>query len=401
MSSQNRIGDIEILRAIAVLMTVIYHVPFLLIWNPSFYNVISSYFGFWSGVDLFFVISGFVIAKDLFAKLKGAVTVEHKWRILVGFWIRRAWRILPSAWLWLFVTLLGSIVFNDSAAWGTFHGNLSAASAVFTQTENIHFFDYMYHGLGGENSLGCYWTLSLEEQFYIMLPLLFVLFMQHSKVILGIIFFAQMIELIYLPQIGSYVFLSVFIVGVFLSLFYQSHLYHLVKPVFLKNSAIRLPVIFLLILNLMLVSSGNVIPFPSNVILVEAVAALLVLVASYNADYVFPRGIFRRILEWIGARSYAIYLIHIPAFLFTRELWFRLDAISSNQFFSGRDTFKFLLVAVAFIIIFSELNYRILETPLRRRGKIIADRLVGVDVVIVGSERKEDNDISKISVDAV
>lgn len=107
--------------------------------------------------------------------------------------------------------------------------------------------------------------------------------------------------------------------------------------------------------------------------LIALLSALLVMVASYDRDYLVPQGILQRVMLWIGSRSYAIYLIHIPAFFLTREIWFRLDPASA-----GSDTAympAFAATALLLILVASELNYRFIEMPLRRRGVLLAERI--------------------------
>src|SRR5579885_546467 len=98
-----RIDDIEALRAVAILFVVFSHLPALLTWPNSKLDYLHNYFAFWTGVDLFFAISGFVIARELVPKLAAAAdgSSEQVWRIILAFWIKRAWRILPSAWTWI------------------------------------------------------------------------------------------------------------------------------------------------------------------------------------------------------------------------------------------------------------------------------------------------------------
>lgn len=95
-----RIDDIEVLRGIAVAITFYAHVgASLFVWGDSTHKFLLQYLDFWAGVDLFFVISGFVIARDLLPRLRTAINTQDFWRITIAFWIRRAFRILPSAWL--------------------------------------------------------------------------------------------------------------------------------------------------------------------------------------------------------------------------------------------------------------------------------------------------------------
>ncbi len=69
----------------------------------------------------------------------------------------------------------------------------------------------------------------------------------------------------------------------------------------------------------------------------------------------------------------ALYLIHIPIFFLTRELWFRIER--PGTIFDGTFTLRYALTAIAFMVAFAELNYRLVEVPLRRRGAAIALRI--------------------------
>ena len=108
MSSRN--SDIEVLRGIAVIYVVVFHAYGNLIpWRSPELNALFVNFGGDSGVDLFFVISGFVIARTLIPKLD-ACTDRQQFRVTsLAFWIRRYWRLLPTAWLWIGIVLLCSV----------------------------------------------------------------------------------------------------------------------------------------------------------------------------------------------------------------------------------------------------------------------------------------------------
>ena len=105
--------------------------------------------------------------------------------------------------------------------------------------------------------------------------------------------------------------------------------------------------------------------------MIALISVLLVWIASYN-DNLFMPAPLRDLFVWLGARSYAIYLIHIPAFFLTREIWTRMNP----ETVAGPEAFvPYLLSAGVLILVCSELNYRWVEQPLRRKGAAIADRM--------------------------
>ena len=90
-------------------------------------------------------------------------------RIILAFWLRRMWRLWPSAWLWLGLPLLGLMFFNESRAFGT----LAADFAGIFNYVNIRFAQIFMREEIGVSFL--YTSLSLEEQLYLLFPLLIVL----------------------------------------------------------------------------------------------------------------------------------------------------------------------------------------------------------------------------------
>ena len=112
---------------------------------------------------------------------------------------------------------------------------------------------------------------------------------------------------------------------------------------------------------------------PDSAGVVALLSAALVLVASYNQDYLMRDGPIKRALLWIGSRSYTLYLIHAPSYFLTREIWYRIEPAGTN--FGGNFTLRFVLTALVLLVLLTELNYRLVETPLRIKGARIADRL--------------------------
>ncbi|MBT2503097.1 acyltransferase family protein [Curtobacterium sp. ISL-83] len=147
--------DIQGLRAFAVLAVVCYH-----LWPHALP-------GGFVGVDVFFVISGFLITGHLLRELVATGRIG-----LAGFWSRRAKRLLPGAFLAIAATGTAVLVWVPSALWGQYSREL-IASTVYLQNWQLAADSVDYLAQGNQASpFQHFWSLSVEEQFYIALPLL-------------------------------------------------------------------------------------------------------------------------------------------------------------------------------------------------------------------------------------
>lgn len=148
--------DIQALRALAVLLVLAYH-----LWPR---RVPGGYVG----VDAFFVISGYLITGHLAKEAaSGGISLRD-------FWIRRARRLLPSSLLVLALSALATFVWLPKHAWEQTFREIGA-SVLYAQNWVLAHDAVDY--LASENKPSIvqhYWTLSMEEQFYIALPLLLV-----------------------------------------------------------------------------------------------------------------------------------------------------------------------------------------------------------------------------------
>lgn len=372
MDSRN--SDIEILRGIAVIYVVIFHAYGNLIpWRNTELNFFFAHFGGWSGVDLFFVISGFVIARSLIPRLEACSGREHFWVTAIAFWVRRFWRLLPSCWLWLILVLGCSIFFNTSGAFGPFKVNLESALSAILQVANLHLAG-TFAKPGGSGALFHLWSLSLEEQFYLLLPILILLSGRWLVPVLGTAVLVQLA----LPRTGLYEMMlrtDGILLGVLLAIFARSKVYLHFRPTFFKHSPlIKIPILTTLLFALAVVGGEDVTIVSYRVSMITLIAGLLVFIASYDQDYLMKKGRLKTLLMWVGARSYGIYLIHIPAFCLTREIWYRIGHPATPNF-NPAYLDQLIVTALILIILLCELSYRLLEQPLRMKGREISRQI--------------------------
>ena len=166
-------------------MVLVEHAPLNLIWwNGPLTTALGIAGRGWPGVDLFFAVSGFVIGRVLLPTLDGVAAADATVPLL-RFWCRRAWRLLPSALLWLALPLIPALVFDRSGAFHTFRADAAMALAAAIDLANIHLAEWF--GRGDTGLAFPYWSLSLEEQFYLVLPISCLVFRRHLPVLLGLL----------------------------------------------------------------------------------------------------------------------------------------------------------------------------------------------------------------------
>jgi peptidoglycan/LPS O-acetylase OafA/YrhL len=144
------------LRAIAVMSVLLYH------------GDLAWAIGGFLGVEVFFVISGYLITSLLLNEWRERGTID-----LRRFWLRRARRLLPALFLVLVVTTLVAVVFlPDEVA--SLRGDVVSAFGYVTNWVFIFGEKSYFETIGRPSMVGHLWSLAVEEQFYLLWPLLFI-----------------------------------------------------------------------------------------------------------------------------------------------------------------------------------------------------------------------------------
>lgn len=366
----SRIDDIEALRAVAILFTLVGHTP-ILIPVPTFASDVR-FFAWTGGVDLFLVVSGFVIAKSMLRYINAD---NRDFRsIAIPFWIRRAWRLLPAAWFWLSMSLITVTLFNTSTAFGSAWPVFYDAIAAVLQLANISLYACSSWMVGncapGGVPNGIYWSLSLEEQFYLLFPF-FVCFLPHRFFIPA--FAAIVLAQLFNDKIGLQWFLKTdgISIGVLVALVSQKGFYWRLEPTFLRRRWVRwlATAVFCLLLAAAASSSVRSVPFAGG--MTAIVSGLWVFCASFDKGYVVSGSILRPIVLWIGTRSYSLYLAHMTAFSASHEILYRIYPHEAPTTFLLT---AYSIVGPTLLILAAEGSYRFIEMPLREKGRLIARR---------------------------
>jgi peptidoglycan/LPS O-acetylase OafA/YrhL len=173
--------EIQALRALAVALVVTYH-----LWP-------SALPGGFIGVDVFFVISGFLITALLLREIDSTGTVS-----LSRFWARRARRILPAALFTLLCCLVATVLLVPINLWPQWLSEL-LASAAYVQNWHLasQAVDYFAVAQRTESPVQHFWSLALEEQFYLVWPVLLWLVAPRRRALLVVIAGVTLASLVY------------------------------------------------------------------------------------------------------------------------------------------------------------------------------------------------------------
>ena len=347
------IDDIQVLRAAAIACVLVQHTWFNLLFHQEWLTAMLRHVPLWCGVDLFFVISGFVITTSL---LPGVLARVPARQVLARFWVRRAFRIWPAAWAWLALMVLGSVIFTNPPFFGAPELNVSGALAGIFGYANIRFAERPMMPYGPSYP---YWSLSLEEQFYVLLPPLMLLVRRHIGWVALVLITVQFP----LPHPRLYFFMrnDGLLWGVVLAT--MPALARQAIPAAARLA--RIPLAGVIILIAAIGEMARLSPFfeqspPFLIGGMALVAAVPVWLASADRD-LFRMGRLHSAVLWMGSRSYALYLCHVPIYQCAAALARYTDWLST-------------VIALPLLAAAAELTYRCVEQPLRGVGVRLAGR---------------------------
>ncbi|MDX6622093.1 MAG: hypothetical protein QOE75_25 [Solirubrobacterales bacterium] len=348
---------IDALRALAVLAVFFYHAG--VDWMP----------GGFLGVDLFFVISGYLITSLLLREFRRGGHVR-----LGRFWLRRARRLLPAVGVMIAVTMVvGAIVDPDRV--DQMRGD-AIASLAYVANWHFVYADVSYFDQFQRPSLFTHlWSLAVEEQFYLFWPLLFAAGMKlfgRTRLLLGVAAGAlasvALAWILFDPSgdasrvyYGTDTHAVGLLAGVALALVWsptelrRRRTGPLVGPV--------LDVVGVFALGFIVLSFVNVHDYDLGLwhggyLWLALVTALLIAVVVHPASRL--GGILGQApVLWLGLRSYSFYLWHWPVLVLTRP---GVDVDLPTE----------LLVPLqlALVLVLSELSYRYVELPFRGQGDV-------------------------------
>ena len=350
------IPGLDGLRALAVIAVIAYH------------SEIESVPGGFLGVEIFFVISGYLITALLLEEFNSNQRIDLK-----QFWARRARRLLPA----LFLYVAGSIALAYSMA----------EDVIPTKGEIISTLGYVYNWFGifqeisytdvfeRKNFFHHLWSLAVEEQFYLLWPVLVLCLQKYlSKrttiilISLGIATSTVLMWVMYQPfedplrlYYGTDTRASALLIGALLAYMWrpfnaqETKLYALAKKILFPVGFGAVAVLIWANMYYTLLMPDSEQLFRGGFLLTSIITAIVL------ASIVTPGSKLSNVLGfaplvWIGKRSYGLYLWHWPVFQLTRE---RVDVdINGWELFAVRMFVTLILV---------EISYQYIERPIRER----------------------------------
>lgn len=369
--------DIDALRAVAVGAVVLSHLG------------VAGFIGGFSGVDIFFVISGFLITNFLLQRASAG-------RISLGeFYLRRARRILPMAILVLVITCLAALLLLNQLKASQVANDAYWAAQFLA---NVHLIQQStdYFNQGFEQSLvQHYWSLAVEEQFYVVFPLLVILVVALARKFGALSWQRVLTWVIAVGAAGSLAW-AIWQGATEPATAYFSSLTRayelaigalLASLLFKRESAPSVRSSAIASFAAVLVMAGSFVAlneslsFPSYLALFPTLAAAAFIWANVaNVQVPLLSKLFQsRVMVYLGKISFSIYLIHWPVIIFAKSL---VPEFS--------DTWMFAPAVIALTIALSAAGYRFVEQPFRRieipkAQRSSRQRIVMASVAVVAS----------------
>ena len=342
MNSKYYRPDIDGLRAIAILLVILFHSGF------------SIFKGGYIGVDVFFVISGFLITSIIDKEIQNK-TFSYR-----NFYLRRIRRIIP-------VLVFVMIVITIPAYFILFANNLEAYSRTLLYTllcsNNIHLYITSGNYFAENSDLLPFlhtWSLSVEEQFYFILPpFLLVLHKKFNSqkraiIIYTLCFIALLFSIYqsYSNPSAAYFLLPARLFELAIGSALAMNWNNLPKLNQQKNNLLSLIGFLLIIIPAIVLDKSSIFPGINALWPCLGTALLLFSGQDINKKGLINKLIENKIVVGIGLISYSLYLWHWPIFVFVKYLGLNLEG-----------TIRILAIALTFVL--SYLSWKFIEQPFR------------------------------------
>ncbi|GGB43728.1 acyltransferase family protein [Fictibacillus barbaricus] len=347
------ISGLDGLRAIAVLAVIAYHLNFE--WAA----------GGLLGVTVFFVLSGYLITDLLVAEYVATNSINFK-----NFWIRRARRLLPAMFTMLLVVITYVTLFEPAMLEKLEEDTVAAVFYVSNWWYIFQDLSY-FESFGPPSLLTHFWSLAVEEQFYILWPIVIMAVLKlrvregylFSIILAGALVSAALMTLMYEPgadpsrvYYGTDTRVFSLLLGASLAVIWPSRKLSSSLPPEIRWKLDFVGLSALAFVFYMFWSTNQYQDFLYQGGMVAiSVASLLVVAVMVHPSSRLNIWLSFKPLRWIGVRSYGIYLWHFPVIVLTSPQW---GADAPSLF---RTPFQLVL-----ILVLASLSYTFIESPIRK-----------------------------------
>ena len=353
--------SIDSLRAIAVIAVIIYHID-------------ANYLpGGFLGVDLFFVLSGYLISSLIIKEYKSTGTVN-----LYNFYVRRARRLLPAVYFMITVVLIIITLFNGVLLKKSYLDALFGYIYSSNWWYIFHKLDY-FDSFGSQSPFKHLWSLAIEEQFYMFFPLIFLIFNRKSKsnnsnsklnknfiyVVLSLILVSLIAHILLFDinninriYFGTDTRAFSLLVGVVGAILYPMDRLseRTTKKDNMIYSIVSLVSILVLIGIMINTSEYNTWLYRGGFLLVAIIG--LIIIISSGRQYTFMSKLLSfKPFVFIGKISYSLYLWHFPILVITTPV----SEIGNPNLF-------YVALRIVLIFLAATGSYMFVETPIRKLG---------------------------------
>lgn len=371
-----RITELDGIRGLAILLVLIWHYG-----HETFSFAIGSWQSYllagttrlsWSGVDLFFVLSGFLIGGILY-DAKGS---RNYYRAFYG---RRIYRIFPVYFIWIALFLAGLFVVDGHSS-SSFRDIFNHDLNVWTYPAFLQNFSMASRQTFGPAWMGVTWSLAIEEQFYLLLPLLVrnlsyrgIVWLAVSAIVLAPVTRLAMLlsgNVFY----GQYVLLpsraDALALGLLVALacrnekawtWLNSRLRHLYWALLLLGCGF--PALIVLQKRRSLEETFRSGLYIGGLTWIAVFYALLLLLAVINRGRLETAWLRNKALVKLGTVAYAVYILH-----FGVNKMFRAAILGSQTTNSNYSSMAITSLSLVTVMLLAALSWRFMEKPLIRHA---------------------------------
>ncbi|EGQ2773520.1 acetyltransferase [Staphylococcus pseudintermedius] len=341
-------------RAVAVIAIIIYHL------NPQWLS------GGFLGVDTFFVISGYLITSLLLTEYHNTGKIK-----LMSFWLRRVKRLIPAVLFLVMGVIVLSLIFMPTEIQKVRADSIAAIFYVSNWwyiMQNVDYFEQF-----AVQPLKHLWSLAIEEQFYLVLPIVllsllsFIRRLKSIRIIFLILLVISMIAMmvLYVPNenvarvyFGTDTRIQTLLMGVLLALVWppfqlKAKVNRQMRTMIDTAGVVGLAILFICF---KFVSETNSILYYGGFFLISTVT-LLVIASSVHPSGYFAKFLGNKVFTFIGSRSYSLYLWHYP-----------IIVLIHHQFVQGQIPPLVYVVEILLMVLMAEFSYKFIEQPFRKEG---------------------------------